>query len=680
MLGSKSVLVLAVFITSASLLFARAGGNVKLANQKDAKKDSVKVTNAKTIIVTGQYSPTTVGNSVQKIRVIDEERLKAQQAQSLRDALLPELTMRVTQDNILGSGLSVQGVGGQNIKILVDGLPVNGRLDGNIDLSQLLLNNAQRVEIVEGPMSTLYGTDALGGLINIITKQTTKTTFTPFVNTYYESTGTYNIDGGVQGSFADVNLQANGGRYVFDGWSENEQQHVRSATWKPREQYFADWKAQSNLGSLSVLYSGRLFHELILNRGEPRAPYYETAFDDTYRTERFINSVNLSYAVASDIHATALLGYSAYKRTKNTYFKNLVTLQSETTTQPGDQDTSRFSTINARGTIASINDTAALNWEGGFDIVLDRTQGVRINNAKQNMNDLAAFGSLRWQPVSEIIVLPSIRYAYNSIYGAPLTPAFNVRYTPLNNTTVRASYARGFRAPSLRELYMLFVDVNHNIQGNTALQAEQSNNIQCAVELLDSDTSITWKYEVSGFYNDISNLITLALVEGQLYSYVNIGRFSTLGATATITCSYPIGYSVVGFSAIGRTSYAETNGFTRDYAFAPEVRFQTILTDPLFDIQWGAFIKYTGALPTALVTENGTVQNGSIQAYTIADVTATYTILKEAGLTFSAGVKNLLNITAINAVNADGGAHSSGTGLQSVAQGRMITASLRWTP
>ena len=82
-------------------------------------------------------------------------------------------------------------------QILVDGIPVIGRTNGNIDISQLSLTNIERVEIVKGPMSTLYGTDALGGVINLISAKDTENKFSANGIGTYESVGRYNFDLGI---------------------------------------------------------------------------------------------------------------------------------------------------------------------------------------------------------------------------------------------------------------------------------------------------------------------------------------------------------------------------------------------------------------------------------------------------------------------------------------------------
>lgn len=146
------------------------------------------------IVVTGQMKNSTVDLSVQKIKVIDRAKIDKMGAVSLRDVLTNELNFRITQDAVLGSRISVQGLSGSQVKILMDGVPIIGRLDGNIDLNQINLNNIERIEIIEGPMSVIYGTDASAGVINLITKKSSKNLYDLNANIYHDSKGNYNYD------------------------------------------------------------------------------------------------------------------------------------------------------------------------------------------------------------------------------------------------------------------------------------------------------------------------------------------------------------------------------------------------------------------------------------------------------------------------------------------------------
>ena len=123
------------------------------------------------IVVTGQTETRKTESAPQKITVIDSKKIQQMGAVSLKDVLINELNFRQSNDQFLGASASIRGMGGQNIKVLIDGVPVTGRENGNIDLSQLVLANIERIEIIEGPMAVNFGSDALAGVINLITKK-----------------------------------------------------------------------------------------------------------------------------------------------------------------------------------------------------------------------------------------------------------------------------------------------------------------------------------------------------------------------------------------------------------------------------------------------------------------------------------------------------------------------------
>jgi outer membrane receptor for ferrienterochelin and colicins len=117
--------------------------------------------------------------------------IDAQGANTLNDVLRNQLNMQVQNDGLLGSSLSMQGFSSDKVKILLDGIAINGRENGSIDLSQIDLQNVARIEVIQGPMSVVYGTDAVGGIINIITNKNPRTQFT--ITNQFESIGKYNL-------------------------------------------------------------------------------------------------------------------------------------------------------------------------------------------------------------------------------------------------------------------------------------------------------------------------------------------------------------------------------------------------------------------------------------------------------------------------------------------------------
>lgn len=630
------------------------------------------------IVVTGQYAPGEAGQSLYNVRVLDAQRIDDQAATSLRDLLGSELNVRVSQDQVLGSSMSLQGISGQNVKILVDGVPVIGRLNGNIDISQVMVNTAERVEIIEGPLSTLYGSDALGGVINILSKQPLADTFEAQADALYESVGTYNVNASLSASLDGTRIRLSGGRNLFDGYSLDESS--RSIPWKPKETYTANWQVIRPLGSWQLRYSGRYFYEYILNRGEPRQPYRETAFDDTYRTQRFSNSLFAKGAVAEHAGVEITADYSTYTRRKNTYFKNLVTLNQQPVTDPAEHDTSHFDTWMLRGVVATSEPDALLNYQAGIDLTLDRNTGRRVEGMEKQIGDYAVFGSLRFSPLPELTIQPSLRATYNTRYEAPLIPSLNVRYAAAEKTILRLSYARGFRAPALRELYFLFVDVNHNIRGNEALRAETSHHVSGSVSYTTHGSSYALTFEPSVFANFIDNLITLAQVDGTLYSYINLGTYRTLGASASATYSHADVSVRVGASYTGTYNQLSENYDVQPFAYTPEFQTQIQYAMPWQDIRLSAFYKYNGRTPGYSLMEDGGVRQGYIADYHMLDISAGVPLFSKT-LTLGAGVKNLLNVRNIASTLAAGGeAHSSGAATLPISYGRTFFCTLQWTP
>lgn len=112
-----------------------------------------------------------VSGATEQVKVIGAQTIKEMGAQNAAEVLQNQSGILISQDAQLGTGISLQGLSGQSVKILVNGAPVAGRLNGNIDISQIPTNQIEQIEIIEGPMSVLFGSDAMGGIINIITKQ-----------------------------------------------------------------------------------------------------------------------------------------------------------------------------------------------------------------------------------------------------------------------------------------------------------------------------------------------------------------------------------------------------------------------------------------------------------------------------------------------------------------------------
>lgn len=636
--------------------------------------------NLSSVTVTAQYSPTTEVKSVHKVKVITAEKIKAMSAQNLRDVLGNELNIRLQQDNVLGTGMSLQGVSGENVKILIDGVPIIGRQNGNLDLSQINVNNIERIEIIEGPLSVNYGTNALAGTINIIMKKESSNKFTSTINSYYESIGQYNINARLSTKVNTGTVTLSGGRNYFDGWNSTDEFTIlpksfradsgRFKQWKPKEQYFADGFYNLIKARLTVNYRFGVFSEKITNRGYPIYPYNEKAFDDYYFTHRFDNAISAIYRLPKHTLLTSQAAYNNYQRIKNTYFNDLTTLNKEIANSYDLQDTALFTLLNIRSIISHKKDSSKLDYELGVDINMENGQGKRIAQGKNQINDYAIFGSLQYNPNSKIIIRPGVRCAYNSVFKVPPIASLNFKYLISNTHSIRFSYAQGFRAPSLKELYLDFVDINHNIVGNTDLMPEKSHNFTAVMSYASIKKNSVWKTDNTIFFNYIQNLITLGLTSPAKYSYINIGTYKTMGIQINSERSWENFKVTVGASYIGQYNQLSEQYHINKFSYSPEARANMAYTIQKTKTTFNVFYKYSGATFGYSIDANKNILQTKIGNYNMMDANVNQNFCAGKFLV-GVGCKNLFNITNVFS-NASTGVHSSGTTSVPMATGRLF--------
>lgn len=636
------------------------------------------------MVVTGQYVPGTAEQAVHKVRVLDAQHFQRMAANNLGEALRNELNIRVSQDNILGTSMSMQGLGGQNVKILIDGVPVIGRQDGNIDLAQIDLTGIERAEIVEGPLSVNYGTNALAGTINLITRKRGSLPATFKAAVYAEHIGRLNTTLVATRHWKRNDLTISGGRNYFNGWDPTQSgvpdlspsvaDSSRYQQWKPREQYFGRSNYRWSGERWSFGYKGEAMHDRITNRGLPRAPYHETAFDEEYVTLRLDNAIFAEGRLANGKRFNALAAHDRYARTRNTWFRDLTTLGEELAYMPGMQDTTRFTLTNVRTVFASAPDSATLSYELGLDLNLETGAGERLEDGQQDIGDYAAFASLEYRPIERLTLRPGVRYAYNTRYGAPLIPSVNVRWQLNEGFTLRASYAQGFRAPSLKELYFYFVDVNHDIVGNVELEAERSHNMSAGLTFRQVGDKGVYTGEVSGFYNVINELITLAQVSGSRYTYVNVGEYRTAGGS--IGAGWDNGSWIISAGAAITGRYDEIAAAQGEpYLFSPEARASFTRQWPDKDWSASVFWKYQGELANYIYVSENEVARGAIAAYQMADASITKRLWNKR-LALTLGCKDLFDVQNVNASvpGSTAGVHSDGSSSVPMTTGRTFFA------
>ncbi|MEO1436530.1 MAG: TonB-dependent receptor, partial [Bacteroidota bacterium] len=452
------------------------------------------------VVITGEYAPTHPSKAVHQIEVLDGEVLTKKGFTNLSEVLEYQLNFQVSSDPILGNGLSIQGISGQNVQILIDGVPVIGRLGGNVDLSQILTSQIERVEIVEGAMSAQYGSNASAGVVNIITKKSQIGAIGMDFSTQYESIGIQNHQFSlgfqdevlyVQGNFQYQDYQfapidsMRLTEVVFD--EDSTAMIVKKEPWNPKTQltYGGLSRVQVNR-NLVATYRLQHFEEELNIYGVVRRPFFlPYAFDEQYNTVRTDHNVSFEWDPQRPFHLTSTTAHNFYKR--DDFTTRLDFDNDSTSLVAGLQDTTQFNTWLHRS-IFSTNFKGRWNGQFGIEVMHESGSGDRLLDTLSSdptvadMFNFAGWASATFQVYDRLKLKGNLRFGYNSDFAHPLIPSLHVHWAPNDRWNIRSSYSMGFRSPTLKELYFNFIDVNHFIIGNPAVKPETSHNLHGAVE------------------------------------------------------------------------------------------------------------------------------------------------------------------------------------------------------
>ena len=667
------------------LVFVALIGLLPLAvAQSVSAPDTTKpfMVDVKDVVVTGQYGSGSVQKSVYEVKVITNAELKAKGANNLREALQTKLNIDLGQDPVYGSSVGINGISGEGIKIMVDGIPIVGRMDGKLDLSQISLNNIERIEIVEGPLSVVYGTDAMGGVINIITKTFQAEKVNLNLKGYYETAGLYNVELNTGFAFKKHQLYLSGGRNFFDGFTTRKSVE-RFQEWRPKEQYFADAKYVYVADRFRVSLAGSFFRELMLDRSAPKLSY--TPADQSWSyvgsdlhnlTYRPRATASLMYKFKESNQLDVLLGYSGFYRYSNKYYKNLVTGVENLVDDKEVQDTSRYHQLTARATYTLPAWKYRLNFLFGVDINQEFIWQNRIEGEKKKLGDYAAFGSAKISVVEGLDIQPAVRFAYNTVYRTPLIPSLNIRYNRLDKFVIRAGYGRGFRAPSAKELYLDFAIDAHNILGNTKLKAEDGHNANLSFNyyLVKQKHNIT--LSASGFYNYIFNKIELVRIADvnftPTYQYTNYKNYSTYGGQVGINYRWGRLQATASAQATGY-NVVYKSGTSPAKVWSPDFSANATYLIPKAELALYVGYKFNGEKP--LFSLDGNFKTGKRYAYSLLDVSLSKNFWKNR-IQLTVGGKNLAGVENVRTEGVTVLGHTGNTNSVPVGWGRTFFTSL----
>ncbi|WP_273445725.1 TonB-dependent receptor plug domain-containing protein [Neolewinella agarilytica] len=652
-----------------------------------AQADSLLLSvNLKDIVVTAEYAPTEARNAIHKVTVLTQKEWREQGISDLSELLQRQLTMRVSPDPILGNGLSIQGLGGQNIQIMIDGVPVIGRLGGEIDLTQLNLARFSRVEVIAGALSARYGSDAAGGVINLVTAREQADKWKVEAGGRYE---TVDLDrqflrlGRQLGSF-----QIYGGLDRYSArFGSVDSLRAGASPWNPKDQFGYDINLRYQPSdSLSLRYGYRSFSETLTLYGEVRRPeFLPYVVDQIFDTWREDHALSVNYRLSPKLNADLTAGWNTFDRHKQTQRRDL---EPDTTSLVIDgQDTTRYTGSLLRLSLSAKDGMRGkLSGQIGLEYRRESGAGGRILDTaslsnEPAINNLAAWIGLRYRLQRDWTAEATVRAGYNSRYEHPFVPAFHLLWKPSPAWRWRLGYAAGFRAPAIQELFFSFIDVNHYIIGSQELTAERSHNFRLNGEWSGNKK---WPLAISGaiFYNRISDRITLADVADGRFSYVNLEEYRTHGATVQFVYTPNERWTITTGGAMTRllNTLATPENESPEFLSLGEANNQLNYRLPKAHLSIRLDHRYVGRQDRYQAGADGQLSQGVIGDYHLLHFSLNKGFLNNR-IQLTAGVKNLLNRDRVPVTGGTGGdAHTGGSAGQLIDFGRSAFLGLaaRW--
>src|SRR5688572_1619030 len=656
-----------------------------------AQEDTTNPKELSEVVVTGQYKPQSAKASVYQVRTISKERIQKQGAARLQDVLSNELNIRFSQDVATGgSDITMMGLKGQNVKILVDGLPMTGRqgTSNEININQIDINSIERIEIVEGPMSVIYGADALAGVINIITKKASSTKVSVTARLHEETIGDeYGIGQGIHNQYAGLswrnkNLEIGGGftHNYFGGWKDTAT--GRELVWHKKDQLMANGFIAYHRSKFNIRYRIDGLDEVITNPGNylafpDQASGENLAYDQEYLTSRVMHQLQASYFVNSDLNFQLQSSYTDYTRQ---VFSTTVSQQTGKVNL--DMGTGKQSVVDFTGftfrAIGYYRLSPTITFQPGIDINLDRGEGERLRSGNNKVEDYAFFVTYEITPSKNINIRPGFRFINNSVYDAPpVIPSINSKFGLTKDLDLRLAYANGFRSPSLRELYFNFFDANHQIVGNPDLKAETSHSFTGSLNWKKTTPArVAYTTVLSGFYNDVKNLIDYAVSgnDPNVFILTNVSDSKTAGMSLSSIAKYKQWNVSAGASYTGfYNDYSESDKSLPDMQWSAEVTTTIGYTFLKAGLDLNLFYKFTGMRPYYAVNSSQEIVLTEQEGYHMADLTLNKKVFKY--LSLNAGIRNLFDVDRIDNTYAGGGTHGS-NGMRNIATGRSFFAGL----
>ena len=463
--------------------------------------------NLNPVVVTGSGHHQRLKSTATPVHVLSAQEIREQGISTFDGALtrmMPQVSMAPSS---MGSFLRLNGLGNKYILILINGQKLNGDISNNVDLNRINMARVKRIEVLDGAASSLYGSDAIAGVINIITDQPTQNLVSATSDTRVSGHGqlTENVT---------LDIYKNGfGSYTSfgydraDSYRNNDLEYVKGS----------DTETQTSIAPLFTGYRSHTFGQkftyapnqhLALNAGADYSYKItdrpETREDITggndyemrYKGFRWnlggIYKFNAKNSLQADFTVDRFRYGKEYDVATKTY-------------AVGDYVQSKKQLMmegNVKAILALTKHSTTIfgaDWRKEY---LDATSG----NIDEHVYSLAAYAQHETKLQRDLTLTLGLRLTHHETFNNHLTPKATLMYAP-GNFRFRATYSAGFRAPGLDELYYHYFSVNRGKAqisfGNQDLSPEKSNYFSLNAEYRDEVIAVS----LTGYLNRINDMV-----------------------------------------------------------------------------------------------------------------------------------------------------------------------------
>ncbi len=701
MITNKNRILTFGFIFISSLIFSQK-----------IKKDTIKTNDLEEVVITGQYSRQSIKKSVFDVTVINSETIAQNAANNLADLLNQNLNIQIVSNANEGKSLvSLFGLDGQYFKIMQDGIPMVSE-DGfgnNIDLTQINLDNVKQIEIVEGSMGVSYGENAVSGVINIITKTSSKKDWDINATIQEETAGNeyewrnkgrhiqkvqiaHNINDNL---YASVNITTdNFAGFLNDRKGKNYflLDGKRGHEWLPKEQITTNGILSYNKQNFKIVYKAG-FYRSLLNRYDKKVEERNNITtqevdiiapeDKDFVTNRMTHDVVLNTKIKNKINFNFYAAYQEQIKKVRRVIYDLHTRESDR----GAYINYLFrKTYFSKATISHFTTNKAYDFELGLEYKVEDGFGSAVasvfstRDVNEKLSNFDAFVSGEYAVNDNLKFRPGLRYSIQSKFKNQLQYSLSSSYLLKHNFELRSVIGSSYRTPSFDELFTYFVDSNHNVTGNTNLKPEKSFSIFTHLKKTSyfKNGKLSNKLKI-GFVN-VNDKIDLAVIATEpflAYRYLNVDTFKSINYSLENVFQYRQLKMQLNGTLLGIAQHLN-NTKADDYLYAllfnSNIAYQFKKINTNFVVSY----KYNGEQFGYLLDTNDNYIKNKLDSYSWIDASLKTSFLKKK-LEATIGVRNLSNVTRVqSSYTESGGTHNVNTGSILLGYGRSYFIKLKY--